>query len=322
MKSRTILALASLAGVALAGAVTTQASADLVTRCIGTGGAVTVPGDLVVPAGKSCVLEGTTVEGRVTVQAGADLVVTDGVFKGAVIVAENGYLDVYNTAVTGKITSRGGYGTTFGGGTTLAAGYAGLAPADDSIVPFAYFDDTAITKNVSSASGELYLNGSQVAGSVTGDGSLYVDVLDSTVTGSFTAKGNVDGSVVCGSEIDGHATWDANGAVQVGGGGLIDDCDDVNYFGGNVTIANNTGGVAVNGNIIRGNLGGEGNDPAPTGADNRVRGTISGQFTDLQPAAAARRAAPEDRLVDLKEKAAERKAAAVAEGEAAGSARL
>jgi hypothetical protein len=322
MKSRTILALASLAGVALAGAVTTQASADLVTRCIGTGGAVTVPGDLVVPAGKSCVLEGTTVEGKVTVQAGADLVVTDGVFKGAVIVAENGYLDAYNTAVTGKVTSRGGYGTTFNGGTSLAAGYAGLAPADASIVPFAYFEATSVTKNVQSASGELYLGGSTVAGSVVGDGTVYTDVLDSTLTGTFTVKGNVDGSVVCGSEIDGNAILDGNGAVQVGGGNLIDDCSDVNYFGGNVAIANNTGGVAVNGNIIRGNLGGDGNAPAPTGADNRVRGTLSGQFTDLQPAAAARRAAPEDRLVDLKEKVAERKAAAVAEGEAAGSAGL
>jgi hypothetical protein len=117
MKARTVLALASLAGVALAGAVTTTASADLVTRCVGTGGAVTVPGDLVVPAGKSCVLEGTTVEGKVTVQAGADLVVTDGVFKGVVVVAEDGYLDAYNTTEAGKVTSRGGYGATFGAST-------------------------------------------------------------------------------------------------------------------------------------------------------------------------------------------------------------
>jgi hypothetical protein len=322
MKTRTILALASLAGVALAGAATTQASAGLVTRCIGTAGAVTVPGDLVVPAGKACVLEGTTVEGKVTVSAGADLVVTDGTFKGTVIVAENGYLDAYNTAVTGKITSRGGYGTTFGGGTTLGAGYAGQAPVDTSIVPFAYFEATKVTKNISSASGELYLGSSQVAGSVAGDGTVYTDVIDSTLTGTFSVKGSVDGSVVCGSEIDGNATWDGNGAVQVGGGGLIDDCSDVNYFGGNVAISNNTGGVAVNGNIIRGNLGGDGNAPAPTGADNRVRGTLSGQFTDLQPPAAARRAAPEDRAADLQAKGAERKAAAVAEGEAAGSAGL
>ncbi|WP_152365112.1 hypothetical protein [Microlunatus speluncae] len=322
MKTRTILALASLAGVALAGAATTQASADLVTRCIGTGGAVTVPGDLVVPAGKSCVLEGTIVEGKVTVQAGADLVVTDGTFKGAVIVAENGYLDAYNTAVTGKVTSRGGYGATFGGGSSLGAGYAGQAPADASVVPFAYFEDTSVTKNVQSVSGELYLGGSKVAGSVTGDGTVYTDVINSTLTGALTVKGSVDGSVVCASEVDGNAAFDGNGTVQVGGGGLIDDCDDVNYFGGNVLIANNNGGVAVNGNIIRGNLGGEGNDPAPTGADNRVRGTLSGQFVDLQPAAAARRAAPEDRELALKEKVAERKAAAVAEGEAAGSAGL
>ncbi|GAB3745846.1 hypothetical protein GCM10028864_15440 [Microlunatus parietis] len=319
MKARTVLALASLAGVALAGAVTTTASADLVTRCIGTGGAVTVPGDLVVPAGKSCVLEGTTVEGKVTVQAGADLVVTDGVFKGAVVVVEDGYLDAYNTTVAGKVTSRGGYGVTFGA-STLSAGYAGQPPSDETIVPFVYFEDSKITKNVQSASGELYVGGSSVAGSVSGAGTVYADVIDSTLTGGLTVTGNVDGSVVCGSEIDGAASFDGNGTVQVGGGSLIDDCSDVNYFGGNVTIANNNGGVAVIGNIIRGNLGGEGNDPAPVGSDNRVRGALSGQFVDLQPPAMARRAAPEDRLVELKGKVAERKAAAVSEGQDAGKA--
>ena len=41
------------------------ATAALVTHCIGTGGAVTVPNDLYVPAGESCSLEGTTVTGNV-----------------------------------------------------------------------------------------------------------------------------------------------------------------------------------------------------------------------------------------------------------------
>lgn len=321
MKTRVAVALASLVGVTLAGAITTQASADLVTQCIGTGGAVTVPGDLVVPKDEACVLDGTTVEGKVTVRPGADLVVTDGVFKGGVVVAEDGYLDAYNTSVAGKVNSRGGYGATFGA-SSLAAGYVGKAPSDSSIVPFAYFEDSEITKSITSASGELYVGGSQVSGSVAGDGTAYTDVLDSTVAGKVTVRNSPDGSVVCGSEVDGDATFDGNGIVQVGGGGLLDDCDDINYFGGHVTIANNSGGVAVNGNIVRGDLGGEGNDPAPTGGDNRVRGELTGQFTDLQPAFSARRAAPEDRVAELKEKTEQRKAAAVAEGKAAGSAGL
>ena len=61
-------------------------------------------------------------------------------------------------------------------------------------------------------------------------------------------------------------------------------CDDVNYFGGNVTISDNVGGVDVTGNIVRGDLTGEGNDPAPTGDDNRVRGEAGGQFAELEPA--------------------------------------
>lgn len=88
MKVRSAIVLVSVSGLVLAGATALPAQADLFTGCVGTGGAVTVPGDLVVPSSKSCILDGTTVEGRVTVQSGTDLIATDATVKGAVSVRE------------------------------------------------------------------------------------------------------------------------------------------------------------------------------------------------------------------------------------------
>jgi hypothetical protein len=73
------------------------AQASLVTRCVGEGGNVTVPGDLVVPAGQSCWLEGTTVQGNVKVRKNADLVADGATFQGRVHAGKNGYVDVTDT---------------------------------------------------------------------------------------------------------------------------------------------------------------------------------------------------------------------------------
>jgi hypothetical protein len=79
----------------------------------------------------------------------------------------------------------------------------------------------------------------------------------------------------------------------------------------------------VSNNIVAGNLSGEGNDPAPTGENNRVRGTIGGQFVDLQaPAALQRMAAPQDRSDQVADEAAQRRAAAKSEASASGDAKL
>lgn len=335
MKIRTAIVSFSVAGLVLAGATTLPAQADLVTRCVGTGGAVTVPGDLVVPKGASCLLTGTTVEGKVTVGADADLVATDATFKGAVLVGENGYLDVFNTTIAASVVSRGGYGVYLET-STVAGAVRGLAPKDTSIDPFTFVIGTAVAKSVSSVSGELLIEDSQIAGNVTGDGTTYTDVVNSSLNRGLTVTGNDLGSAVCSSEVLGNVTYEGNGdGVQLGDGALFDACDQVNYFGGNVTINNTTGGVQLNGNIIQGDLTGDGNDPAPVGDHNRVRGLQGGQFADLAPAPQAEAHAKgraetqsqptsttQDRVVATTAKAQHRKAAATAGAEKAGSADL
>src|SRR5690625_1712902 len=95
----------TVAAVAAAGMFTAvPASADLVTRCIGTAGEVTVPGDLVVPPGETCDLTGTTVDGDVRVRAGSDLI-GDGVsITGDVIGAGDAYIDLVGSEVAGAVT--------------------------------------------------------------------------------------------------------------------------------------------------------------------------------------------------------------------------
>ena len=129
MSRRLVVHLATATAVVTAGVLAgaAPASADLVTYCIGTGGAVTVPNDLYVPPNESCALTGTIITGNVSVAAGANLVVTGGRVSGNVQVASNGYLDASNSSVSPS------------GGTwsACAVNSSGVGNALRSTLPFA-----------------------------------------------------------------------------------------------------------------------------------------------------------------------------------------
>lgn len=321
MKISTIFGTIIVAGVALA-ATALPASADLVTRCVGTGGAVTVPGDLVVPAGESCTLTGTTVEGKVRVNAGADLVVVDAMFNGAVVVAPDAYFDATTSAVSGTVTSRG-FGIYLDR-STVGEHIRGRAAADAS--SFTYLYNSSIAGQVDARSGELLVDSSQVMGSVRGLGTVFVDIKNSTLADTLVVTNNAEGATVCASEVDLKAQFTGNAGVQIGEGDLLSSCTDgVNYFGGNVRISDNSVGVTMSNNIVRGDLSGTGNDPAPVGENNRVRGTSTGQFADLEaaPQAMARKmAVPADRAEDARATVEQRRSAAIEQAAAAGPAQL
>lgn len=322
MRIKVTLGAVAVAGVAVAFTTVAPASADLVTRCVGTGGAVTVPGDLVVPAGKSCSLKGTTVQGKVRVQSGADLVVVDGTFSDAVAVAGDGYLDATNTAIAGTVTSRGGYGVYLSK-SQVSEDYRERGGGAGE--PFAYLIDTDIAGQVDARAGQLFLDSSRVSGAVRGIGTSYTDVVDSTLSSTLTVQDNGKGATVCASEVDGNASYTGNTGVQVGSGDGIVRCNETNYFGGNVDVSDNTGGVAMTDNIVRGDLSGTGNDPAPTGSDNRVRGDITGQFVDLLPTPASQArtlAAKGNRADRTQDKLEQRREAAVAQAQKVGLAKL
>jgi hypothetical protein len=325
---RTAAKLAAVTAVVTAAALTvapTSASADLVTHCIGTGGAVTVPNDLLVPAGKSCTLTGTIITGNVSVADGANLVIAGGRISGEIQVAPDGYLDAGDTTIGGSIDlATGGFGVYLKDAETgsITVRAKGSATTDS----FLFAEHASIDGTVTAAAGEIHLDqGTEVTGNVGTTGTYYTDVISSFVDGTLSVLNSATGSVVCGSAVRGRATFAGNlGGVQLGPNGTLDGCASGGYWGRDVSISNTTGGVTVDDNIIDGKLTTTANNPAAkVAANNRIRGGVSGE----QASAAAARASAAKRAVVEREakseqRAAERTSSAVQEADAAGAAKL
>ncbi|BCJ50864.1 hypothetical protein Asp14428_23390 [Actinoplanes sp. NBRC 14428] len=301
------------------------ARADLVTHCVGTGGAVTVPNDLFVPAGQSCALTGTTVTGNISVAAGANLVVTGGRFSGEVQVAADGYLDATDTTVGGGIElASGGYGVFLKNARSGAVTVR--AKGSSTIDSFLYTERATIDGTVTAGAGEVRLDDTtQVTGNVSSTGTYYTDVHDSFVDGTLSVLNSATGSVVCGSAVRGRATFSGNlGGVQLGPNGSLDSCASGGYWGREVAISNTTGGVRVDDNIIDGQLTLTANNPvARVAANNRIRGGVVG---DQAPPNAAKSAATLGKAAKAHDagdsRAQERRTDAVQEAKAAGDAGL
>jgi hypothetical protein len=331
MPRRTVVTLATVSAavtVVSVLAAAPHASADLVTRCIGTGGAVTVPNDLYVPEGQSCALTGTTIAGDVSVAAGANLVVSGGHVHGDVRVAVDGYLDAAGTTVGGRIVlASGGYGAflkdTRSGPVTVGA------KGSTTIDSFLFVERTTIAGNVTADAGEVRLDRTtQVEGDVSSTGTYYTDVHDSFVDGTLSVRGSATGSVVCGSAVRGTATFAGNlGGVQLGPNGTLDGCASGGYWGRDVAITNTAGGATVDDNIIDGQLTTTANNPAAqVAANNRIRGGIGGEQAPAAAGAARTRAAPagaaQARGGLRGQRAQARRSSAVQQAAAAGAARL
>ncbi|MFI6260650.1 hypothetical protein ACIBCL_31670 [Micromonospora zamorensis] len=325
MPGRTVAKLATVSAVVAASvlAVAPTAHADLVTHCIGTGGAVTVPNDLYVPAGESCALTGTTITGNVTVASGGNLVVTGGRVSGEVRVAADGYLDATDTTVDGQVVlAAGGYGIFLKDAQT---GTVTVRPKGSATIDsFLFAEESTVAGNVTVGAGEVRLDrGTQVQRNLSSTGTYYTDLHDSFVDGTLSVLNSATGSVVCGSAVRGRATFAGNlGGVQVGPNGALDSCASGGYWGGDVSITSTTGGVTVDDNIINGQLTVTGNDPvAQVAANNRIRGGVTGDQSATTTNRAARMAAA-DRDDAGDQRAEVRRTSAVQEATAAGAARL
>ncbi|XVV09871.1 hypothetical protein ACQP2X_34160 [Actinoplanes sp. CA-131856] len=309
----------SAAGVLAAAA---PANAALVTYCIGTGGAVTVPNDLYVPAGESCSLTGTIVTGNVSVAAGGNLVIAGGQLAGDVRIAGNGYFDASDTTVSGPVVlAAGGYGVFL---KDAATGAITVRPKGTTTVDsFLFTERASVTGSVNVQAGEVRLDdGTQITGSVSSTGTYYTDLHDSFVDGTLSVLNSATGSVVCGSSVRGKATFAGNlGGVQLGPNGPLDSCASGGYWGKDVSVTSTTGGVTVDDNIIDGVLTATGNTPVAQIADNnRIRrGVVTDPPAASAARSAARAAAPRQ---DDTGKAEERRVDAVQEAVAAGPADL
>ncbi|MCG5469271.1 hypothetical protein LADH09A_003179 [Micromonospora sp. LAH09] len=325
MPGRTVAKLATVSAVVAASvlAVAPTAHADLVTHCIGTGGAVTVPNDLYVPAGESCALTGTTITGNVTVAAGGNLVVTGGRVSGEVRVSADGYLDATDTTVDGQVVlAAGGYGIFLSNAQT---GTVTVRPKGSATIDsFLFAEESTVAGNVTVGAGEVRLDrGTQVQRNLSSTGTYYTDLHDSFVDGTLSVLNSATGSVVCGSAVRGRATFAGNlGGVQVGPNGTLDSCASGGYWGGDVSITSTTGGVTVDDNIINGQLTVTGNNPAAqVAANNRIRGGVTGDQAATTTNRAAR-VATADRVDAADQRAEVRRTSAVQEAAEAGAAKL
>ncbi|TCO53775.1 hypothetical protein [Actinocrispum wychmicini] len=322
-RTASALALSALASASVVLAAP-SASADLVTYCVGNGGAVTLPTDLFVPDGKSCSLKGTTITGNVQVGPGANLVIDGGTINGQVQIASNGYLDSSNTRIDGGVTlASGGFGTYLK--STRTSAVTVQPKGDASVEGFLFIDASTIDGNVSSNVGEVRLDkNTQVGGNVTSSNTYYTDVRDSFVDGTLSVLNNANGSVVCGGAVQGKATFAGNlVGVQLGPNGTLDSCASGGYFGRDVVISNTTGKATVDDTIINGQLQLSGNSPAAqVSANNRIRGGVVGDRTAAGSSAGLKAKAAPARPGTKDQTAQARLTDATAAANAAGDAHL
>lgn len=331
--TRKVAVRAGLASIAAAGLVAVgaaaPANAQIVSFCSGVAGDVTVPGDLIIRADDWCMLEGTTVNGDVTVRAGADLVTTDGELNGRVVVRSDSYLDITNTVVTGRVILRDAYGL-LAVDSDLGEHLVTRQVEQDAPSGAVLTIGSSVAGNINAQVGAVWLGDSTMAGAVVGNGADYVDLDNSVVDRQLRVSNALDGSVICDSEVYGPVTYtDNQGPVQFGGDTLTAGCESANYWHNNVSIDNTAGDLHITENIIRRDLTGEGNDPAPAGEGNRVRGATGGQFDDIAPAdggpslsAQQSRELESDRGEQLRYRLEDRRDSAVQQANALGAANL
>lgn len=315
--------LAAFAAVGLAAApadaaVDDHAPQDLQTRCTGEAPPVTVPNDLFVPAGQTCLLDGTVVQGDVAVRAGASLILqNDADVEGNLMVRTDGYVEATEATVQGTSQLRG----AFGAYTDEAV----LDGVDVRNSGFFFADDSELG-DYRSRDSETDLQSVWVEGDVDTRGDQMSDLHDTVVTGRLSVRDAELGSVICASEVDGATeVRGSGGLVQIGGSAPQEDCG-TNVFGDDLSLHANstTDGTHVSNAIVRGSLACTGNDPAPIGVDNRIRGGATGQCADL-PAPAGHQTgtfAETDRAGDTQARIKERSAQAREQAELLGTATI
>ncbi|MEE6272447.1 hypothetical protein [Georgenia wangjunii] len=267
-----------IGGLVLAGlGAVGPAQAALTTHCVGHAGGVTVPGDLLVPAGKACSLEDTTITGNVRVAAGADLVGHGLTVNGNVVVQGDGYLDLGQSTVDGNVVNSGAFGVYLD--DTDVNAYTATANVNPESFLWTY--GASFSGRIAATGGSFLLESSVAERFVQTTDTQYTDVVDSVVGGTLTVTGAEYGAMVCGSEVDGHATLASNGVgVQLGAGGALAECEHgPSVWAGNVLVSGTTGLAEVSDNIVRGNLAGTGNESVAA-SGNRVRGELEGQFAE------------------------------------------
>jgi hypothetical protein len=232
----------------------TPALAD--TVCTTSFADTTITGNVIVPNGASCTLNGVLVTGGVQLQPGA-------VAFTANSTNINGDLHAQSAAITLTNSSSGIF----------------YAPAI-----------TTVGGQLQLTGGSLFVEGAFVRGDVQANG------LDFVVVGGLWAGGKLviqnttsvspvfGTNFVCGATVGNDFQLNGDGPAATFTLGASTDlgCPG-NALLGNADVNNNQAAVTINGNILAGNLQCKGNATStpPTGSGNTVGGTESGQCKGL-----------------------------------------
>ena len=262
-----------VSGLVTLGAITPAAGAAGSQRpreCNGTieGGAVN--GDLVVPEGASCVLNGTKVRGDVRLAYGARL-------------------DAENVWITGhlRISEQAGGNlddTRVGGNVELGGTWAHLDMSGGSIGGRVRVEDaerinllgTTVDGDVRFERSRLFVaDMARIKGQIKVSGAEIAIIDESRIEGNVAIQGVTFETRICGSQVGSQVTFEGNSS-NVTVGNHLKYCMG-NTIDGNLRILQNTGGATIESNTVRGNLTCRDNNPAPTSSNNWVRGQKQGQ---------------------------------------------
>ncbi|TDD71583.1 hypothetical protein E1262_05385 [Jiangella aurantiaca] len=308
MRYRKIALTAAAAGLMAVG-FAAPSQAALTTFCDGVAADVTVPGDLVVAANKSCELTNVTINGNVTVRADANLLLDGSTVNGNVRVLANGFGDLVGTSVTGTTVLNAAYGVY-----TEESALGNNVTSTDS--GFFYSVGSNHARSVTSTNGETFIESGWVSRNLATTGDTLTDVYDTVIEGTYSVTGAEQGAILCLSEVDGDATFsgtpgDMQAILQIGASAPLTGCG-FNVFGGDLSVTDNMAESYVSDNVVRGDLTCSGNTPATVAENNRVRGEDNCE--SAMAAASARSSMRSDVAADRK---AEVKADAEARSEVA-----
>lgn len=311
MKLKQGLIVSAVAACALLVGVL-PATAQTTTRCTGEVSGQ-IRANVVVPANEICDVIDATITGNVTVGRGADIYVDSSTVNGNVIAQRDSYIEVFDSALNGSVRLNAAYGLYMwlsGAASTVTGNFTNSVDENGAPSGFMYVADSDMRSDVSVMGGEAIFGddlvgdetpapdaegrGSRITGDLATTDTLLTDVFNTVLYSDVSVSGAELGLLMCTSEIDGQTSITGNSElVQVGGDTPVNGCG-FNVMSGDVDISDNTGDTQIAGNVIRGNLDCEGNDPAPTIGANRLRGVGTGQcdpaseIAAAQPTAAAR----------------------------------
>jgi len=146
---------------------------------------------------------------------------------------------------------------------------------------------TEVRGNVTVAAGaSLAASDAWIRGNLRATGATFVELRATVVDGNARFERTVGASSISDTGVSGN--------VEIFGSQSLWELTD-NSFGGNVEITANAGGVALDGNVVRGKLECDNNVPAPVGARNEIRNGARGQCAALQLESAAPVPRPADK---------------------------